>query len=150
MSVLTLPGIHSWYAKSKVLRSFKLSLLSMEIRESVLSCRAGGLDFHSGCFVWQKASFCAEPWSSNTTPEFLGLCGEQNYALFWRMPLCEADTAELQRIPSEESRAEQAGASVLWGEGRMLMGQLGHGTAEALLAQPCSPLPGPRPRWPWQ
>ena len=91
------PGYALWYAKSKVLFSFKLPLLSMEMWELVLSCRTGGLDFHSGCFVWQKASFSPEPWSSNMTPEFLGLHREQDYALFWQMLLCKAVTAELQQ-----------------------------------------------------
>lgn len=97
MYVLTLPRICSWYAKSKVLCSFKLPLLSMETWELVLSCRTRGLDFHSGCFVWQKASFSAEPWSFNRTPEFLGLCREQDYALFWQVLLWKVVTAELQQ-----------------------------------------------------
>lgn len=97
MYVLTLPRIWSWYAKSKDWCFFKLPLLLMVTWELVLSGRTRGLDFHSGCFVWQKASFSAEPWHSNMTPEFLGLCREQDYALFWQMLLCKAVTAELQQ-----------------------------------------------------
>jgi len=66
--------------------------------ELVLSCRTGGLDFRSGCFVWQEASFSAEPWRSDAAPEFLGLRREQDYALFWQVVLCRVVPAELQQF----------------------------------------------------
>lgn len=94
MHVLTLPRICSCSAKSRVLCSFKLPLLSTETRELVLSCKTGGRDFHGGCFVWHKASSSAELWSSDTTPELLDLCREQDDALCWQMLPCEGPWAE--------------------------------------------------------
>lgn len=155
MYVLTLPWMCSGHVKSKVLCSFKLPLLLMEIWELGLSCRTEGLDFQSGYFVWQKGSISTEPRSSNTTPEFLCLCREQGQALFWQMLLCEAVRAELQH-PQWGILALASRCQCPVGEGKMLMWQLRRSLSCALhagqdphlLVQPWSPCLLLQPRWP--